>query len=272
MVKRNCNKPEYYVSKLLVILCSVLMAFIMIPCTLHMIFVEKDTLVRLMLMGPVGFCLTNILKYVSMIYRAKGIKLCIDHVETDWMMIETAKDRKIMRKNVNIGRNLTSMCGLFMYTGGFAYHTIMPLWQGRTINEYNETIRPLAYPGYDLFVDSQLTPTYEFIFYTNCLSAVVTSTVTTVACNLAATFVTHTCGQIDIMMYRLETLFDSVESKTDILKHRVNVVIQCHVRILRWKILLHLTKSSFATFINLDENIALKITKYFYEFIVLFGE
>nr|UEN71260.1 olfactory receptor 77 [Gregopimpla kuwanae] len=219
------------------VLCSILMAFIMIPSTLHMVCREKNPIVRLMLFGPIGFCLTNILKYCSIVFRSDSIKLCIEHVETDWMMIENEKDRQIMRKNVNVGRDLTALCGIFMYTGGLSYHTIMPLWCGSRINELNQTIRPLVYPGYDIFVDPQASPTYEIIFYTNCISACVTYTVTTAACNLAAIFVTHSCGQIQIMMSRLETLFDDVKENevlNDVLKNRVGFVIRCHVRVLRF--------------------------------------
>ncbi|XP_043282235.1 odorant receptor 4-like [Venturia canescens] len=236
LVKKNPTTWEIGRSKCLISLCSILMAFIMIPCTLHMILMEKNPLVKLMLFGPIGFCLTNILKYCSIIYRRDIIENCINHVEFDLMRIDNQHDREIMERNVNVGRNLTVLCAVFMYTGGLSYHTIMPLWRGNEINEFNKTIRPLVYPGYDIFFDSQTSPNYEFIFYTNCISACVTYTITTAACNLAAVFVAHTCGQIEIMMSRLRTLFDGTDDirNTDILHHRLGFVIHSHTRVLRF--------------------------------------
>nr|UEN71221.1 olfactory receptor 38 [Gregopimpla kuwanae] len=234
MVKKNPSRSEKYFSKILIFLGYGLMAFIMIPCMLHMIFRERDSTIRIKLLGPIGLRLTNIIKYSSIILHRKSIKLCIEHVENDWMMAESENDREIMMRNVNIGRSITVLCFVFMFSGGLSYHTIMPLWRGNKINSLNQTIRPLVYPGYDIFVDPQSSPTYEIIFYTTCVSACVTYTVITAACNLAAVFVTHACGQIQIMMSRLDNLFDSVNDKSDLLKDRVNFVIRCHVRVLRF--------------------------------------
>lgn len=233
MVKKNPTKSDIWLSRVLIIVCSILMAFQMIPCTLHMILMEKNPLVKLMLFGPIGFCLTNILKYCSIVFRCNMIKSCIKHVEFDWMEIGSENDREIMKRNVNVGRNLTILCAIFMYTGGLSYHTIMPLWRGNRINELNRTIRPLVYPGYDIFFDSQTSPNYEFIFYTNCISACVTYTITTAACNLAAVFVAHVSGQIEIMESRLDKLFHGIDETSEIVQRRLGFVIKLHIRVLR---------------------------------------
>ncbi|XP_043282244.1 odorant receptor 4-like [Venturia canescens] len=158
----------------------------------------------------------------------------MEHLERDWMSIKSEKDREIMVRNVNVGRQLTMICALFMYTGGLSYHTVMPWWQGNEINEFNETIRPLVYPGYDMFVDSQKSPVYEIIFYTHCFASFVMYTITTTACNLAATFVAHACAQIQIIMSRLETLYENIDEADKLPEHRLGLVIESHVRVLRF--------------------------------------
>ncbi|XP_043282246.1 uncharacterized protein [Venturia canescens] len=233
MVKKNIKKWEPLTSTLRIGMCLMLIAFFMIPCTLHIIFIEKNPTVRLTLVGPIGFCLTNILKYCSIISRREIIKSCMEHVEFDWMQIETKNDHEIMTRNVSIGQRLTIVCATFMYAGGFFYHAIMPIWSGKSVNERNETVRPLIYPGYDIFVDSQMSPYYEFIFYTHIVFSCVTSTITATACNLAAIFVAHACGQIELMMARLSTLFDGIEETSDLVKIRIDSIIKSHVRMLR---------------------------------------
>nr|AXM05237.1 odorant receptor [Campoletis chlorideae] len=232
-LKRDSKKWQNWGSKILMTLCFSLLAFIVIPSGLHMILREKNRLVTLMLFGPVGFAFANVLKYCTLMFHREILKSCMEHLEFDWMQIETKNDREIMTRNVNVGRKLTVISAIFMYTGGLSYHTIMPLWRGSEINELNETIRPLVYPGYDMFVDPQKSPIYEMIFYTHCFSSFVMYTITTAACNLAATFVAHACGQIEITMSRLESLFENIDESNKVPDNRLGFVVTSHVRLLR---------------------------------------
>lgn len=233
MVKKNPKPWEKYSWKFLMVLYTGLILFVMIPCTANIILKEKNPVERAMLCGPIGFCITNLLKYYFMFFRSNMIKSCIKNMEFDWMHIVTKNDRDIMTRNVNLGVDVTVVCGAFMYGGGLMYNMILPLSQGGHLNEFNETIRPLVYPGYDIFVDSQKTPLYEIIFYTNCIVAWVTYTITTAACNLAAVFVAHTCGVIGIMMSRLDTLFEDVDERSQVVQDRLGYVVKTHVRVLK---------------------------------------
>ncbi|XP_043282237.1 odorant receptor 67c-like [Venturia canescens] len=233
MVKKDPKRWEIYSSKFLWVLYSGFICFVLIPCTANIIFKEKDPVERAILFGPIGFCITNLLKYYSMIFHSELIKSCIEYIEADWMEIVSENDRKIMMRSVNLGIDVTVVCGAFMYGGGIMYNVVLPLSQGAYTNEFNETLRPLVYPGYDLFVDSQKSPTYNIIFYTNCISAWVTYTITTAACNLAAVFVAHTSGRIDIMVSRLDTLFDDVNETSNTVQSRLGFIVKSHVRILR---------------------------------------
>nr|AXM05149.1 odorant receptor [Campoletis chlorideae] len=233
LVKKNPKKWEIYGSRILTMMYSMLIVSITIPCTIHLIFKEKDIVERVETCGPIAFSITNLLKYYSIIYRRKMIKRCIEHVEDDWMEIVTKNDREIMRKRVSFGIDVTIVCAVFMYGGGLLYNMILPLSHGNGINEFNETVRPLAYPGYDIFGNPQISPTYEIIFYSNFFSSCIMYTVTTASCNLAAIFVTHTCGQIEIMMSRLETIFQKTDDDKEILENRIDLIVKSHIRVLR---------------------------------------
>nr|UEN71191.1 olfactory receptor 8 [Gregopimpla kuwanae] len=235
MISKNSSTIEKYISKCLIVICFVAMIYLIVPAALYIILKEKSTIGKVMRLGPLGACLSIIFKYVFIVFRCKTIKLCLEHMEYDWMTVEKDNEREIMTKNARVGRAVTIIACVFMYTGGMFYNMIMPLLKGNVINERNETIRPLVYPGFDIFVDPQKSPNYEIIFCTTCAAASVRYTVTIAACNLAAVFVSHTCGQIQIVISRLERLFDGIdgEQNGEKLQERISSLIQCHVNSLR---------------------------------------
>nr|AXM05138.1 odorant receptor [Campoletis chlorideae] len=233
IIKKNYlgrSKIKYFS---IILCCTVMIVFTFIPAALHTIFREKNPLKKLNLMGPVSSSFASFLKYIFIVFRAKDIKKCVEKIENDWIRIESENEREIMRRNATIGRGITIFCSLFLYTGGMSYHAILPILKGSKTNEFNVTIRPLVYPGYDIFVDPQTSPTYEILFFLVCVSAFVRYTVTITICNLAAVFVSHVCGQIEIVVLRLNMIFHDITDERLRLKdieNRLSLVIQCHAR------------------------------------------
>lgn len=199
---------------------------------MYIVFREKDINIKVKLFGPIGFCLTSTIKYCYLGARAAAFGKCIRHVEDDWRVIRYQDHRGIMLKNVLIGRRITTLCVLFLYIGGLSYHTIMPLTSSVKINE-NYTIRIHTYPGYDMFFNPTASPTYETVFVIHCLYALITYNVTTAACSLAAIFVTHACGQIQILMTLLEDLIERKRNRDTTVKERMKIIAKHHIRVLK---------------------------------------
>ncbi|XP_063995662.1 uncharacterized protein LOC135173018 [Diachasmimorpha longicaudata] len=231
MVSDDTTNLDRIASFILIILNLFAIVFILIPCLLHMLLKETNPRRRLHLVGPIGFRISNILKYFSIMFRVDIIKQCLNHVENDWSYIDSEVEQKLVMNNVNVGRNLTRLCAIFMFSAGVFYHTVMPLLRKKRINAFNMTIRPHAYPGYDFFIDSQASPTYEIIFVLHCIFAVAGYFMTIAACNLAATFVTHICGQVQIINVKLQNLTRCTEKSS--IAERIASVIKCHVKVLR---------------------------------------
>ena len=99
-------------------------------------------------------------------------------------------------------------------------------------NEENNTFRPLAYSGYDSFLDSQSTPTYEILFSVHIVTGMIMCSITILAYSLAATFVTHICGQIQIQIARLHDLVES-KGRKDGGRDPLSVIVHDHTEILR---------------------------------------
>ncbi|XP_018311175.1 uncharacterized protein [Mycetomoellerius zeteki] len=226
------SQNEKFISIVLIVICFTALCFVLIPAGFYTLFCEKNLNIKVKLFGPVGFCLTNTIKYCYFGARAAAFGRCIRHVEDDWRIVQH-QTREIMLKKVLIGRRLTTLCAIFLYTGGLSYHIIMPLSSRKEINE-NYTIRIHTYPGYDMFFDPGASPAYEIVFCIHCLFAMITYHITTASCSLAASFVTHACGQIDILMLLLDDLVEGKWSKDTTVKKRLSVIAKRHTRILRF--------------------------------------
>lgn len=141
-----------------------------------------------------------------------------------------------MLKYGQVGRNLTIICAVFMYTGGAIYHTILQYEIGTFIDEYNHTIKPLVYPTYSGLFNVQKSPIYELIYVLHCICGYIMYSITAGACGLAALFVTHACGQIDIIIARLNDLLHAKYGKGKFnLNARLIKIVEHHLQILRYK-------------------------------------
>ncbi|XP_071862837.1 odorant receptor 4 [Bombus fervidus] len=224
-----------FLPKIAIALSNFVLLFAIIPCILHIIFEEKDTIMRLKLSGLLSFCCTSLMKYWALTLRKPRIKGCIEQVWIDWEQVELHKDREIMLKYGRVGRNLTIICAVFMYTGGTIYHSILQYAIGTFVDEHNRTIKPLVYPTYSALYDVQSSPIYDLVYVIHCMCGYVMYSITAGACGLAALFATHTCGQIDIIISRLNDLVHGEYMKETLnLNARLIEIVERHLRILRF--------------------------------------
>ncbi|XP_017759703.1 PREDICTED: LOW QUALITY PROTEIN: odorant receptor 4-like [Eufriesea mexicana] len=224
-----------FLSKIAICVNNLAFLFTLIQCVLHIVLEQKDQLLRLKLSGLTSFSFISLMKYWVLTMRKPKIEHCIKQVYSDWKQVEDQKDREHMLKYGKIGRHLTMCSVIFMYSGGIIYHTIMQYAMGSYVDEYNRTIKLLVYPTYSGFYDVQRTPVYELIYILQCMCGFVFDTVTTGACGLAALFATHACGQIDVIISRLNDLVDGKFSKGNSNSYiRLTKIIKHHIRILRF--------------------------------------
>ncbi|XP_076640670.1 odorant receptor 4-like [Halictus rubicundus] len=225
----NNNKFHQKVS---VGLCNFVLLFAIIPFTLHFTVEEKSWAIRLRFIAFLVFCWISVLKYWSLVACKPNLRYCIEFVQHDWKEVEQGEDRILMLKYGNMGRNLTILCLVFMYSGGFMYHSIMQYAIGSYVDEHNRTIKPLVYPTYSRLFDPQVSPIYEFVYAVHSVNGCIVAAITVGTCGLAALFVTHICGQIDVMIQRLQNLAQ-LGVNTDLHPQFIRIV-QHHVRTIRF--------------------------------------
>ncbi|XP_012350970.2 uncharacterized protein LOC105737471 [Apis florea] len=224
-----------FLPKIIIGISNFVLLFAIIPCILYIMFEEKNNVIKLKLCGLLIFCSIALMKHWALAYRKPKIKNCIEQIENDWEQVELYEDREMMLKYGQVGRNLTIICAVFMYTGGIIYHTILQYKIGTFIDEYNRTIKPVIYPTYSGLFNVQRSPIYELIYFLHCTCGYIMYSITAGACGLAALFATHACGQIDIIIARLNDLLHGKYAKGKFnLNARLIKIIEHHLQILRF--------------------------------------
>ncbi|XP_076760041.1 odorant receptor 13a-like [Xylocopa sonorina] len=232
LVYEGASKLEQILSVILMTTCFSILFFVIVPSSHHIFYVEKDLDTKVKLFGPICFCISSTIKYCYLSLKGGAFKQCIEHMKRDWQVVQDPSHRTIMLKYVTISRKLITVCVAFLYTGGMSYHTVMQfLSKGRSKSNY--TLKPLTYPGCDWFLDEQSSPTYEIVFLIHCITAMIMHTVTTAGYSMAAIFVTHICGQIQIQITKLQKLVE-MKKREDDSSELLAVIVHDHVEILRF--------------------------------------
>ncbi|KAG8040537.1 hypothetical protein G9C98_002533 [Cotesia typhae] len=227
------NLLKKIIQYLIIIICSLLLIFIIVPGSLLTYVKIKNSAIRIKLTGALSFCVMAIMKYYSLVSGRKNISNCIQHLISDWVQVNSLSNREIMLNYAQLGRFGSIICAIFMYGGGLFYAGILPHVSPSVKNENNVTIRPIAYPSYFLIFDPQQSPAYEIVYSLHCYCAFVMHSVTSAACSLAVVFVMHACGQLDILIAWLNNLVDG-NGNTHGINGRFSEIIEQHTKTLRF--------------------------------------
>ncbi|XP_024869579.1 odorant receptor 56a-like [Temnothorax curvispinosus] len=213
----------------LILSCYFLVGCELIPTILYILFIEKRTRMRLKLISSVIFAILALIKYSSLLLSKNQVRHCLTRVKDDWRNVESASDRNSMIGKARIARRLLIMCGIFMYTSGLYFRTFVPLSKGKSVNAQNVTIRHLPTPSYFVLFNGQISPAYEIVFFIQFLSGMIKYTITVAICSLAALFVMHTCGQLEILMALTDNMVNETE-KGDLDK-KLSLTVEYQIKI-----------------------------------------
>lgn len=198
-------------SFLLILSCFFLLGCELIPTILYVVFIEKRARVRLKLISSILFTIVAVLKYFSLVLSKNQMRNCLARVNNDWRNVVSASSRNSMIDKARTARRLLVLCGIFMYTSGLYFRTIVPLSKGKSVTDQNITIRYLPCPSYFVLFNGQISPAYEIMFFIQFFSGFIKYTITVAICSLAALFVMHICGQLEILMALIDNLINETE-------------------------------------------------------------
>lgn len=214
---------------LLICVSYALLYCVLIPGILFWL-IEKRTRIRIQTFPMLLYCFMATSKYGNLIFRENQVRRCLKHIEEDWKIVASTEARDTMIESARTGRRLVALCGAFMYGSGLSFRSILPFAKGKIVTGQNITIRPLPCPGYFFSFNSQLSPTYEMIFAMQFLSGLVTYSITTGVCGLAAVFVMHACGQLRILINLMKRLVEEWQEKQEV-DSRLAKVVEHQIRI-----------------------------------------
>ncbi|KAL6259115.1 hypothetical protein P5V15_009037 [Pogonomyrmex californicus] len=230
-ISRYASNVERIMIRLQNVFCYFLFVFILVPGLLLVFLKERDFKRRVKIFAPLLNCWISCMKYSLLILHAREIQFCLKQAQQDWRDIIDWHNRKAMLIKAKIGRKFAICSAAFMYVGGLSYRIIVPLSKGRMLTPMNTTVRALACPSYFIKFDEQLSPAYEIVFTLQFFAGLVTYSVTCSAAGLVAFFVMHVCGQMSILINKLQHLNDISESEdrtialllADIVEHQIKV-------------------------------------------------
>ncbi|XP_036147252.1 odorant receptor 13a [Monomorium pharaonis] len=227
---RRSSHGEKLWKYFLILLCWILLYCVLIPGMLFWVL-EKRTRVRVQTIPLLINVFMATGKYGNLIYREKNISLCLKHIEEDYKIATNAKTRDTMIKSAKIGRRLVTLCAIFMYGSGLSFRLILPFAKGKIVTPQNITIKPLPCPAYLFSFNMQVTPVYELIFALQVLSGVITFSITTGLCGLAAVFVMHACGQLKILTNLMRNLVEEQCQEKQEVNRKLAIMVEHQIRI-----------------------------------------
>ncbi|XP_029161004.1 odorant receptor 13a-like [Nylanderia fulva] len=256
-LKQQATKMEI-IYNLSIVIAMFFQLFLIIPWILCIITAKWSIYEILRTACPLIFTITVFLRYLLLLFHRNEIRSCIDRIIEDWRNVAIIEDRKIMLANARTGRFFGIVSVAFMFGSGIPY-AFMPLLLPPVVTEDNVTIRSLPDPSELIFLDVQVTPIYEVVYALETISCCTMYTVFCGICSLTAKFVTHACGQCEILIYFFEELIDGGDRNKGTIDQRISTVVTQHLRILRFvsDIEKILNEICLAEFINASCNICL---------------
>lgn len=212
-----------------------LIAIIVVPCSLFVFLEEKDVQVKISIFGPLNHWFIGMIKYWLLVAQGDNIRKCIQHMETDWKLMQKVEDREVMMRHAKIGRFISLFCGVFMQCGTFLFS--IPKSLSTTIVVVgNETVsmHPMTCPIYNKFIDVRFSPANEIMIIVQLLSGFTVNSVAVGACSLDAVFATHAYGQLNILFLWLDELVMNKNKEDQSIEQRLAVIVEHHLRILRY--------------------------------------
>ncbi|XP_043253369.1 odorant receptor 4-like [Colletes gigas] len=222
--------PERILAKLLNLVCHTLVVLTFLPCALFILFEDTSMEARMKAIGPMSHWLMGELNYCCLLGRMNDVHCCLKHVESDWKTVGKPRHRELMLQNAKVGRFIACVAALCMNIGVLSYNiaTSAKTTVFRVGNE-SHTMYLLPCPFYTKLMDTRYSPVNEIIFVMQLVSGLIVNFVTVGACGLAATLAAHACGQLNVVMSRLDDMVNTKAEQSPA-RNKLAFIVEHHLR------------------------------------------
>ncbi|KAF3054533.1 Odorant receptor 131 [Nylanderia fulva] len=209
-----------------------LILFTIVPMIVQMIKEKWSAFLILRMICPLLFTMAIFARYILLLWHQDRLKSCIEHVTDDWRSTIIAEDRDIMLANAKTGRTFGIVSVAFMFSCGALYY-MLPMVLPNAINEDNVTVRVHPSPCEFLVFDSKASPAYEIVYFFQLLSGCTAYSAFCGICSLMAHFVTHVCGQCDVLTAFFQDIVNDGKHNNGSIENRIATAVTRHLRLLR---------------------------------------
>ncbi|KAG6804466.1 hypothetical protein HZU73_00388 [Apis mellifera caucasica] len=157
-------------------------------------------------------------------------------MQTDWKIVNRAKDQQVMMKYAKIGRYIAALCAIFMQTGVLTY-CVVTAFSTRIIEIGNETriVHMLPCPVYKELISIDTSPTNEIVLISQFVSGFIVNSIAVGAISIGAVFTAHACGQLTIIKRWIrEYINRSKDNNKNVVINEIGEIVEYHLRILNF--------------------------------------
>ena len=234
--QKNVPSLVYKIIILLqIFICLSIITVPTIPCLLYVLFEAKNIQQKLNPMMPLINRFMSSMHYWVLLKRRDDIQKLIQHMETDWCLMQRIDEREVMLQHAKYGRFITIICGIMLQGGCLLFSFVQSI---RTviiiIGNETFTTHTISCPIYSQIIDTRFTPMNEIALILQNIIVILVSFCTAGGCSLAAVFAIHACGQLNVLYMWLHELVQNQAKENDKIERKLAAIIEHHLRILRY--------------------------------------
>ncbi|CAL7936656.1 unnamed protein product [Xylocopa violacea] len=198
------TRLERIVSIILNVICYGSMMSMSILSLLQLLLEKETSYTKLKIGAALTHWFTSSFTYTSLLLRSKDILLCVQHMDNDWRAVRRKQDQEVMLENAKFGRYVATFCVAFMQ-GGILSAVFVIVQTMEEIQVGNETriVHMMITPVYKKLVNVDESPMNEIILSVQIFSIFIANSSTVGTFSLAAVLAAHACGQLGVLMLRI---------------------------------------------------------------------
>ncbi|CAK9804336.1 Odorant receptor 4 [Anthophora quadrimaculata] len=228
----NTSRTERLFAKLLSLTCHTLITITIVPCFLFILIEDTTMEQRMNAIGPLSHYLMGELNYCFLMIKTNDILYCVRHVEQDWKNVKRTSDRESMLKSAKLGRSIACIAAVCMHTGVFSYELITGFHKVTFyVGNQSYMTYPLPCTWYSK-LDVRFSPLNEIVLVIQFVAGFIVNSITIGACALGAVLAMHACGQLNMVMSKLDNLVDTKDQEEKVAQKKLGFIVEHHLRTL----------------------------------------
>lgn len=228
------TRHERIISFLLNVSCYSSLLFTLIPCLLHMLLEDESFYLKMKVLGSLAHWFVGTMNYTTLLLRGREIRLCVEHIKTDWRIVTREEDQQVMLKNAKFGRYVAALSAAILQSGVLCF-CCMTISRTELIQIGNETriVHVLPCAVYKKLIDVTRSPNSEFIIASQFLSGFIVNSSTAGIFSLAAILGAHACGQLSVVMTWITEFVNKSKKREKMIFREIGLIVEHHLRTLK---------------------------------------